>query len=297
MLASTTNYRQSNIHSSPAGHPTTKTMKIRSLIVALSLVLWSCCSALLSHRLFRASNEHQRFQPLLHSDSNLQTQTLSPETNFWIAITQNSTCSPSDDIPAIPRLDHETGSLPPGAYRRSYLDNSREMIAPCLISIGIRPPLQSESGEDIWREGVSNCQMLIDSGFNTFRFNNCHHKRDKMYRRERERSPLSAACERLKQLAANTKRRHQAEAHFYQKLKQNTPSSVLHSCHFMVNLEMPLSFTGVALLPGMENEITRAPYGNGLMLKQSVSSALLRTKSERLNSVVFECEYFIIQSS
>jgi hypothetical protein len=94
----------------------------------------------------------------------------------------------------------------------------------------------------------------------------------------------------MQQLTINTEYRHQAESKFYRKLRQNTPSSVLRSCHFMVNLELPLALSGIALISGMENEIAQAPFGNGWMLRESVSSALLRTKSEHLDSVVLECE-------
>jgi hypothetical protein len=239
---------------------------------------------------------HPRLQSFLHSDS--CPQSVSPEPNFWIARTQsNRTCSSLDDIPAISRLDYETGPLPPGAYRKSYNHDSREMIAPCLVSLGIRPPTQLDAGEEVWREGVRNCQKMVDSGFNSFRFNNGHQTRHKMHKREyRNHSLLSSALARMQQLSANTELRHEAERQFYQKLKQNTPSSVLRSCHFMVNLEMPLPFSGLAQIPGMENEITKLPYGNGWMLKEGVSSALLRTKSEHLDSVIFECKFSILAS-
>jgi len=95
----------------------------------------------------------------------------------------------------------------------------------------------------------------------------------------------------MQQLTISTEYRHQVEAEFYRKLRQDTPSSVLRSCHFMVNLELPLALSGIALIPGMENEIAQAPFGNGWMLRESVSSALLRTKSEHLDSVVLECEF------
>jgi hypothetical protein len=259
------------------------------LIFASSLAL--SCSALVSHRLFRVKSVHRLLQP--HLDSESCPQMSSPETNFWIARTQNNTtCSSFDGIPAIPRLDRESGPLPPGAYRKSIVD-ARETIAPCLIQIGIRPPAQADAGENVWSVGVRNCQSLIDSGFNTFRVNNNFHRiRDSMHRRDnRRRSPLSDALERMQQLTINTEYRHQAESEFYRKLRQNTPSSVLRSCHFMVNLELPLALSGIALISGMENEIAQAPFGNGWMLRESVSSALLRTKSEHLDSVVLECEF------
>jgi diketogulonate reductase-like aldo/keto reductase len=251
---------------------------ISMFMLAPSLVLLSC-SAL----------------SLLDGETSPRTVSASPETNFWTARTQNNTsCLSSDSIPAILRLDRETGPLPPGAYHKSTIDE-REVTAPCLITIGITPPTQTDdAGEDVWREGVRNCQTLIDSGFNTFRVNNCHFIRNKMNKGDnRKRSPVSAALDSMQQLATNTENRHQSEAKFYQKLRQNTPSSVLRSCHFMVNLEMPLALSGLAQLPGMENEITQAPFGNGWMLKESVSSALLRTKRECLDSVVLECEFSI----
>jgi hypothetical protein len=262
------------------------------LFVLTSLLLLLSCSALVSHHLFRVNRVHRRLRHLLHGDSSSQ---VSRETNFWIASSQNNTFSSSKNIPAVSRLDRETGPLPPGAYLNSIRAESRGTTASCLITVGIRPPSYSDAGEDAWKEGVRNCQQLIDSGFNTFRINNSHEMWEgKKKQSNRKYSPSYDALERMQQLTVNTENRHQAEEQFYRKLRQNTPASVLRTCHFMVNLEMPLVLSGVMLIPGMENEIEQASFGNGWMVRESVSKALLRTKKESLDSVVLECELVVL---
>lgn len=226
----------------------------------------------------------------LQSTSRPQT---SSETTFWIAIAQKNQTSSSDSIPATPHIDRETGPLPPGAYRHSSSDDGIDAIAPCRITVGITPQSNVFAGEDVLIVGVKNCQNLIDSGFNTFRVNDCHTKLENRRRRNiaRRRSPLSIALEHIQQRATKTRARNEAEANFYRKLRQSTPSSVLRSCHFMVNLEIPSVLSDD--FPGLENEISSVSFGNGWMVRESISSALLRTKGECLDSIVLECESLV----
>jgi len=214
----------------------------------------------------------------------------SPESNFWIAINQKDTpSSPTSDIPAIPRLDCETGRLPPGAYHNIDIDDGNNVISPCLIAVGIQPPLNANDGKDVWREGVRNCQKHIDSGFNTFRVNNsCEQNKKKKYGRRRQKSPSSIAWENAQQRTFQTENGHQAETKFYHTLRQNTPLSVLRSCHFMVNLEIPSILSEDSVTRGSEKELSPVSFGNGWMVRESVSSALMRTKQECLNSVILE---------
>jgi len=191
-----------------------------------------------------------------------------------------------------PRIDREIGPLPPGAYRKIDIDDGNDVVSPCLIAVGINPPSNANDGKDVWREGVKNSQKLIDSGFNTFRVNNSHEK----YKKKKEngsasrkrKSPSSIALEKMQQRTFRTEIRHQAETKFYHTLQQNTPSSVLRSCHFMVNLEVPSILSENSVTRGSEKELAPVSFGNGWMVRESVSSALLRTKGESLDSVSLE---------
>ncbi len=256
-----------------------------SLIILVPSMVHISCHALVNHRILSARMSHRRPSSPLQSTSPSQK---SSESTFWIAIAQkNQTLS--DSILSTPQLDRETGPLPPGAYRRYNIDDGRDAVAQCLITVGIRPQSNADAGDDVWIVGVKNCQNLIDSGFNTFRVNDCHMKQESRRRRIiGRRSPLSIALEHIQQRATKTGARHEAEGNFYHKLRQNTPSSILRSCHFMVNLEVPSVLSED--FPGIENEISPVSFGNGWMVRESVSSALLRTKGECLDSVVLECE-------
>jgi hypothetical protein len=273
-------------------------MARKSPIVAkcsLVILAWSMihisCRALVNHRILSARMVHRR-RPSSPLQSTSRPQT-SSETTFWIAIAQKNQTSSSDSIPATPHIDRETGPLPPGAYRHSSSDDGIDAIAPCRITVGITPQSNVFAGEDVLIEGVKNCQNLIDSGFNTFRVNDCHTKLENRRRRNiaRRRSPLSIALEHIQQRATKTRARNEAEANFYRKLRQSTPSSVLRSCHFMVNLEIPSVLSDD--FPGLENEISSVSFGNGWMVRESISSALLRTKGECLDSIVLECESLV----
>jgi len=257
-----------------------------SLVILVPSMVYISCHALVNHRILSSRMSHRRPSSPLQSTSRSQK---SSESTFWTAIAQKNQTSPSDNIPATPQLDRETGPLPPGAYRHYNSDDGRDAVAQCRITVGIRPQSNADAGDDVWIEGVKNCQNLIDSGFNTFRVNDCHMKQESRRRRIiGRRSPLSIALEHIQQRATKTEARHEAEGNFYRKLRQNTPSSILRSCHFMVNLEVPSVLSED--FPGIENEISPVSFGNGWMVRESVSSALLRTKGECLDSVVLECE-------
>lgn len=269
------------------------------LLILASSVLFS--HALVSHQVkVMISRKYQPQQPLLRLQSTKQSGTghnsgatsysekKSPESTFWTAITQpNTTTSPSDGIPAVHGLDKETGPLPPGAYRNI----DKDVVSPCLITVGIHPPSDANDGQDVWREGVKNCQKLMDSGFNTFRVNNSYEKSgvDKgLRKKKRSKSPSSVAMEHARQRASQTDIKHQAEINFYQSLRQSTPSSVLRSCHFMVDMEVPSILSVDSYMAKAEKPLSPVPFGNGWMVRESVSNALLRTKGERLDTVVLE---------
>lgn len=200
------------------------------------------------------------------------------ESDFWIARTQNNTSLDSCKLPAIPQLDKETGTLPP----RAYYDKDQN----CLIAIGIKPPSNAirNTDGDIWREGVKNCQRLVDSGFNTFRMNDyyemCNNNENKKSRyKNKQRSPSSIAIEQMKQHDMQREMRHEVEKNFYSALQHSTPKSVLQSCHFSVLMDVPLALTS-------QIEGDTVQYGNGYLVRESISNALIRTKTDCLDSVV-----------
>ncbi|KAL3822740.1 hypothetical protein ACHAXA_001005 [Cyclostephanos tholiformis] len=253
-----------------------------SLVILVSSMIQISCPAFVNHHLLTARMACHR--PCLRTRFRSQK---SSESTFWIAIDRKNQTSPSDSIPATPNLDRETGPLPPGAYRHPNSDDGTYAIAPCRITVGIRPPSNSDVGEVVWIEGVKNCQNFIDSGFNTFRVNDCDMKLENRRRRNiGRRSCLSIALEQMQQRTMKTEARHEAEENFYSKLRHCTPLSILRSCHFMVNMDIPFILSED--IRGMESEIPSVSFGNGWMVRESVSSALLRTKGECLDSVVLE---------
>lgn len=221
----------------------------------------------------------------------LLTPRLSPESSFWAAKYDNLTMSSSGGLPAISGLARETGPLPPGAYHDVGVGDERVTNAPCHIAVGIQPPLDADEGGEVWREGVKNCQKLIDSGFNTFKVNGRHQDGEKTKGRDRRaRSPSSTALEKLQQITFRTASRHDAETNFYQTLRRSTPSSILRSCHFMVNLEVPSILSDDFPARGSERELSPVPFGNGWMVRESISNALKRTKGECLDTAILECK-------
>ena len=264
-----------------------------TILVLESAVLLAC--ALVN----RPSVQHphsQNHHSRIHTDNKKN-----PESNFWIAIEQNNTLV-SDRIPAIPQLDKETGTLSPGAYRNRCGDKD-DVVAPCLIAVGIQPPLSNNANSndsgDIWIEGVKNCQKLIDAGFNTFRVDNFNcYEYDKgtsniskiigRKKNKRRRSPSSIALERMKQHTMQSEMRHNTEKHFYHLLQQGTPPSVLRNCHFSVNVDIPAILSQDII--GIDQDTSYTPFGNGWMVRESISNALLRTKRECLDSVVLGCK-------
>ena len=220
----------------------------------------------------------------------LQEAEKSPESGFWWAAPQ--TTSPKSSLPAINGIDRETGPLPPGAYQTES--------NVCLIGVKIRPPLSPKEGGDLWAAGVKNCQKMIDNGFNSFSVGNSHggtskNVSQKKIRQDRMTKKYLASTKKLKeQYTARTMERHEFETHFYKKLGQNTPSSVSRSCHFAVDLEIPSILHVTDPTSDRSKSAPSVPYGNGWVVRKSISDALLRVKTESLDSVNLECK--LIQS-
>mmetsp|Transcript_19120 Transcript_19120/g.27228 ORF Transcript_19120/g.27228 Transcript_19120/m.27228 type:complete len:528 (+) Transcript_19120:111-1694(+) len=220
----------------------------------------------------------------------------SAESTFWLTVPTSSSQSESgtSNLPAIAGIDRETGPLPPGAYKQI---GERDTIVSCLLGIGICSQANSDDGDEVWEEASKNCQKLIDSGFNTFVMNNpatndlksaTVSKKKSMRRGNAERAMLSLEKQREQNLVLRTKIRHEAEEHFYKVLHQNTPKSVLRSCNFMVNLEVPaILSTDQRKHSGVDEEQSLS-FGNGWMVRESVGNALKRVKMETLGSVVLE---------
>jgi hypothetical protein len=231
---------------------------------------------------------------LLASDSSsdktefLQIET-SAESSFWNAIPHNSV--PSYSLPAIHQIDRETGQLPPGAYRTIECENTIDEVRTCLIAIAIRPPTDTNSGDDIWTEGVKNCQKLIDSGFNTFSVGDkCIKESSKSGHKSRAPKKPPIATDYQEQYTPHTIERHESETQFYHKLRQSTPSSVLRSCHFGVKMEVPSILSTIDPRAAKKQPIPSVPFGNGWMVRKSVSDALLRVKSDCLDTINLECK-------
>ncbi len=250
----------------------------------------------------------------------------SPESNFWISIPQSEKTITDEiedvtvkhgkplQIPAISHIDLETGPLPPGAYQTvEHRENGRDALSRCVIGVGINPPTSilnskrmsgkysnyGHNGKEVWRVGVKNTQKLIDSGFNTFRMNNCHVPMDSKGKNVKRKSPSTIAMEKMRMHRLQSDYRNEAEKFFYEILRKDTPSSVLRTCNFMTYMDVPSilsvddphassSFSG-----GKRSvEESSIPYGNGWMVRESVSNALLRMKKECLDTVILECEFF-----
>jgi hypothetical protein len=224
----------------------------------------------------------------------------SAESTFWLAVptTSTSTKNGTSKLPAIAGLDRESGLLPPGAYKQI---GQEDTITSCLLAVGIRPRVNNDDGNEIWDEASKNCQKLIDSGFNTFLMNNpaaddlksaTVSKNKTMQRgRSSEKTMIALEKQRQQNRSLRTKIRHEAEEKFYKVLHQNTPMSVLRSCNFMVNLEVPtILSTQQQKYSGVDEEQSTVPFGNGWMVRESVGKALKRVKIETLGSVVLECK-------
>jgi len=261
----------------------------------------------------RANNISAQYAPLLRRFALSRTRLLAAETSlildtknethksaestFWLAVPDtNAATSPKvvSKLPAIAGLDRESGPLPPGAYK---LIAEEDTITSCLLAIGIRPPVNSDDGSVVWEEGARNCQKLIDSGFNTFLMNNldADNLEDSIMlekitkqRRRTQKSPIAVEKQRQKYRSLTTKIRHEAEENFYRVLRQNTPLSVLRSCHFMVTLEVPPILSTEQRK--VEYEQSTLPFGNGWMVRESVCDALKRTKGETIGSLILERE-------
>jgi len=224
----------------------------------------------------------------------------SAESTFWLAVPTTSTSSSNgtSKLPSIAGLDRETGLLPSGAYKTF---GEGDIITSCLLAIGIRPRVCNDDGGQIWEEASKNCQKLIDSGFNTFLMNNPSAddlksvtvRRKTTIQRGRTEKEMIALEKQSQQIRClRTKIRHEAEDNFYKALHQNTPMSVLRSCHFIANIEVPaILSTQQQKYSGVDEEQNSVPFGNGWMVRESVGNALKRAKCETLGSVVLECKY------
>jgi len=218
----------------------------------------------------------------------------SPESTFWQATPQQSTSGPS--LPAIDGIDRETGPLPHSSYHTIKFDDNSESSL-CLIGIKINPPENPSSGDDIWTDGVKNCQNMIDSGFNTFRIGNSisneilNHKKKKDNLIRQTKQSLAVAKKLQDQYSARTIERHEFEQQFYNKLRQNTPSSILRSCHFNVDIEVPSSLHVLDQVLDKNKPAPNIQYGDGWAVRKSISDALLRVKSGCLDTVTLECKF------
>jgi len=291
---------------------------LRCLLVLAYVAYFTCaffCAQLCNnHRLhhFRTDVGAQRvgIQPSTRSRTRLRVATTaassnvdanetnkSAESTFWLAVPDATSASNNgtSKFPAIPGLHRESGPLPSGAYKQVVRED--DTIKSCLIAIGIRPPLNTDDGNVVWVEGVRNAQKLIDSGFNTFVMTNPDGKSPMDGKKTKQRgggSPSKYMIAREKQrqldrfLRINS--RHEAEQNFYNALQQNTPPSILRSCHFMVNLDVP-SILSTDHQKGVDEDQPAVPFGNGWMVRESVGDALRRIKGETLGSVVLECKY------
>mmetsp|Transcript_14458 Transcript_14458/g.29592 ORF Transcript_14458/g.29592 Transcript_14458/m.29592 type:complete len:579 (-) Transcript_14458:1826-3562(-) len=247
----------------------------------------------------------------------------SPESTFWISIPQSNKktiTDGSDDfavsdgqvlpIPAISKIDLETGPLPPGAYQTvEQRENGRDALSKCVIGVGINPPTSilkskrksgdysnyGQDGNEVWRVGVKNTQKLIDSGFNTFRMNSCDLPTEKKEKNVKRKSHSTFALEKMQKHTLRSDCRHEAEKNFYDTLRRDTPSSVLRTCNFITYLDIP-SLLSVddpflsATFSGGKRSVQESsiPYGNGWIVRKSVSDALLRTKGECLDTIILE---------
>mmetsp|Transcript_11884 Transcript_11884/g.20190 ORF Transcript_11884/g.20190 Transcript_11884/m.20190 type:complete len:529 (-) Transcript_11884:1030-2616(-) len=225
----------------------------------------------------------------------------SAESTFWRTVPTSSSENGTSKLPAIAGIDRETGPLPPGAYKQI---GERDTITSCLLGIGIRSQASNDDGNEVWKEASKNCQKLVDAGFNTFIMNNpaaddlksakvSTQKTIQRGRGKTEKLMIALEKQRLQNLVLRTKIRHEAEENFYKVLHQNTPKSVLRSCNFMVNLEVPaILSTEQQKNSGVDEEQPTQSFGNGWMVRESVGNALKRVKEESLGSVVLEyCEH------
>ena len=212
----------------------------------------------------------------------------SPESNFWSAIPASTPFSKtsSSSLPAIPHLDQETGPLPPGAYRTIEDNQGREPLTSCLLAIGVRPP--AADGRDVWTEGAKHAQKFIDAGFDAFRVEDAC-REPSNGNDAGKRGSKSAEDRWRRRRVSRTLERQRSETILYKKLRETTPSSVLRSCCFMVHMEIP-SILSEGDPRGKEKRSSSIPYGNGWMVRESVSDALLRVRGECLDSVVLDCE-------
>ena len=217
----------------------------------------------------------------------------SRDSSFWRVMPQPK--SPLSSLPALHGIDRETGRLPPGAYQTNGSDDDSESHM-CLIGVKIRPPTNSKQGDDIWTAGVKNCRKMIDSGFNTFNVGNTHETTTSNNKTQDDRNGLTkqsiAAAKKLQDLhTAEIRQRHDSETQFYKNLRQSTPPSILRLCNFAVDIEIPSVLHVSDPIQDKGRPAPSVPFGNGWAVRKTISDALLRVKSDCLDSVKLECKF------
>lgn len=265
----------------------TKAITFRACLLIFKFTIVACL----------LTSQRQRSTTLLHSSiSNERDVTRvkkSAESSFWHATPQPN--SGLSSLPAIHGIERETGHLPPGAYQTIASERGDESNT-CLIGVKIRPPANPNQGDDIWTEGVNNCQKMIDSGFNSFSVGNSYGDvlpiETKQIDKTRVTKQFLEAAKKLQdQYTARTLQRHAYESEFYAKLRKSTPSSVLRSCQFAVDVEIPSILHVADPILDKNKPAPAVSYGNGWAVRKSISDALLRVKSDCLDSVILECKF------
>eukprot|EP00956_Cyclotella_meneghiniana_P024050 scaffold47933_cov68-Cyclotella_meneghiniana.AAC.16 len=217
----------------------------------------------------------------------------SPESSFWRVTPQPR--SPLSSLPSIHGIERETGRLPPGAYQpNGNIDESESYM--CLIGVKVRPPLNSKQGDDIWAAGAKNAQRLIDSGFNTFNVGNTYKTAISNNKTQNDRNRLTkksiAAAKKHQDLyTAEIRQRHDSETQFYGNLRQSTPPSILRLCNFAVDINIPSVLHVSDPIMDKGRPAPNVPFGNGWAVRKTISDALLRVKSDCLDTVKLECKF------
>lgn len=216
----------------------------------------------------------------------------SPESGFWWATSKQ--ISDGSSLPAVDGLERETGPLPPGAYQTIDPENGSPYDV-CLIGVKIRPPAPRKQQGDIWTQGVVNCQKMVDSGFNGFSVGSSHGdvaiRENQIDKTRLSKKDIEARKKMEDQYTSRTLQRHEYEKEFYAKLRQDTPSSILRSCHFAVDMEVPSILHVSDFLLDKNKAAPAVAYGNGWAVRKSISDALLRVKTDCLDSVFLECKF------
>jgi len=231
---------------------------VRKAILIFVILSSSCCTSQigfstslsydkkLNHRRLHHNNHHvdpnnnlqrQRYydDPNMNDDIEKERQKYiqytsksKEQSSFWYSSTSSllSTNKEEDIIPYRSKLDMD-GPLPFGSYR--LLGNEEyESKRSCLISVAL----------DFWNAGgssrssnyidtsiaVKNIHQLIDSGFNTFQLYN----------------PLPTSMTKLTDFGMQPSQKQiYTEQFIYNKIIQETPSTVLNQCNFATRIQIP----------------------------------------------------------